>query len=583
MPRIFISYSRKDDVFARKLATSLSDLGADIWIDVKNIPAGMKWQNAIDQGLRLCEAMIVIITPDSMASNNVEDEWQFFRSEKKLIIPILLKPTSQIPYQLLSLQRIDFHAQLYNVALAKLVAELGKNGLILASSLPPAVLLTKPPSKGISYSRIIPIVVIVMLTTIIAVIVIVISQMNTPSNNEVVIQPTSMNTPSSTLPTSTSMQAAPCTITTFQVSPSESPQPVGTILTLQGEGTCRGNIPASRFSIDGGGYGEDASTGQQLETWTLTEGEHTICFEIAFGDWSAAARQCMEITGEAETMTTPTENGLGFSNDNPITNNGEWRQYIDQYTGTFSDIQMVLVPVGCFDMGYAGSSETDDRDVHEQCFEEPFWIARTETTNGQYGSASINDNPECNSVQAGPSIGQPTTPDGPNFPRDCISWTEALGFCESLDLRLPTEAEWEYAARGPSNWRYPWGNDFNENNAAVIFGVAPTGASPVDSYPDGASWVGALEMSGNMWEWTSSIYRPYPYVAEDGRESTENEGSSSADNATRRVVRGGGWDNTDENATSYNRSNGFFTTVWNSWGFRCARDFQPSDLETPTP
>jgi hypothetical protein len=75
MARIFLSYSRKDEPFARRLAAALSNMGADIWIDVEDIPAGMKWSSAIQQGLDEGDLLIVVITPDSMASRNVEDEW----------------------------------------------------------------------------------------------------------------------------------------------------------------------------------------------------------------------------------------------------------------------------------------------------------------------------------------------------------------------------------------------------------------------------------------------------------------------------------------------------------------------------
>jgi hypothetical protein len=121
MPRIFISYSRKDEEFTRKLASSLSDLGADIWIDVKDIPAGMKWSTAIQDGLKQCELMIVIITPDSMSSRNVEDEWQYFLDKGKEVVPVLWKPADDIHFQLSRIQYIDFHNQDYNLALDQLL------------------------------------------------------------------------------------------------------------------------------------------------------------------------------------------------------------------------------------------------------------------------------------------------------------------------------------------------------------------------------------------------------------------------------------------------------------------------------
>lgn len=108
MDQVFISYSRTDEAFARKLAAWISKtLDIEIWIDIDDIPPGMKWSQAIQQGLDLCQVMIVIITPDSMASRNVEDEWQYFLDSRKPIIPLLLK-SADVPFQLRRIQYIDF-------------------------------------------------------------------------------------------------------------------------------------------------------------------------------------------------------------------------------------------------------------------------------------------------------------------------------------------------------------------------------------------------------------------------------------------------------------------------------------------
>src|SRR5260221_9236059 len=116
MSRIFISYSRQDQLFARRLATDLVGLGAELWLDVDDIPAGMNWSSAIQQGLDNCEAMIVVISPYSMSSKNVEDEWQYYLDHNKVIVPVYLQ-TSRMHFQLSRLQYIDFITSPYDVTL----------------------------------------------------------------------------------------------------------------------------------------------------------------------------------------------------------------------------------------------------------------------------------------------------------------------------------------------------------------------------------------------------------------------------------------------------------------------------------
>jgi len=189
-----------------------------------------------------------------------------------------------------------------------------------------------------------------------------------------------------------------------------------------------------------------------------------------------------------------------------VTANAEWEPFSRKFDG----IEMVRVPPGCFVMG-STYGRRDETPPHRICFEDRFWIDRYEVTNEQYGSA-------------GPFGGD-------QQPRTNITWFEAAEHCASRDARLPTEAEWEYAARGPDNLVYPWGDEMNE--AALIFDKnSPGSVSAVGSRPEGASWVDAHDMSGNAWEWVSSQYRPYPYRAEDGRENM-------TDRNARRVYRSG--------------------------------------------
>ena len=123
MAGIFISYSRKDEAFAYQLASALEQYGRDIWIDREDIHAGKNWSNAIQQGLDNADVMLIVLSPDSMASVNVTNEWQYFLDHGKTIIPVLLRPT-KVHFQIHRLQYIDFSTQPFADAFNQLQTEL---------------------------------------------------------------------------------------------------------------------------------------------------------------------------------------------------------------------------------------------------------------------------------------------------------------------------------------------------------------------------------------------------------------------------------------------------------------------------
>jgi formylglycine-generating enzyme required for sulfatase activity len=225
--------------------------------------------------------------------------------------------------------------------------------------------------------------------------------------------------------------------------------------------------------------------------------------------------------------------------------------------------EMVLVPAGCFTMGsseeewrYAyqlceaeqgvgGCQNTwyrDEMPQQEVCFEQPFLIDRMEVNNTQYGSG-----------------GRFTDPFDP---RDSLTWQEAQDFCASRGGRLPSEAEWEYAARGPQGGIFTWGDQFDPM-AANFQSNSQHMTTPAGMMQDSESWVGAYDMVGNVWEWTISFYRPYPYAEDDGRETTEPT------DGVLRVLRGGSFESLPTKLRSAYREVALPNYRSDEIGFRC--------------
>jgi formylglycine-generating enzyme required for sulfatase activity len=188
------------------------------------------------------------------------------------------------------------------------------------------------------------------------------------------------------------------------------------------------------------------------------------------------------------------------------------------------DVEMVEIPAGWFVMGSAETDADPDEQPAARVFVDRFWIDKLEITNRRY-QRCVDAGP-C-TVPVGPGLGNPSRVE---HPATILSWRQATAYCRWAGKRLPTEAEWEKAARGGDARRYPWGGAFEPGRANAGYTV---GLGGVGEHPAGASPYGVLDMAGSVWEWTSSLYRPYPYDASDGREDPDARGA--------RVNRGGSW------------------------------------------
>jgi formylglycine-generating enzyme required for sulfatase activity len=215
----------------------------------------------------------------------------------------------------------------------------------------------------------------------------------------------------------------------------------------------------------------------------------------------------------------------------------------------------VLVPGGSFELGTDDpAADVYSRPAHRVDVK-PFYIDTTEVTNAQY-KAFVDA-----TGRAAPQGWEGGAPKAgtEQLPVTYVSWADAAAYATWAGKRLPTETEWELAARGTDGRAFPWGPSFDatKGNLNKASGGAPVA---VGSFPDGKSPYGALDMVGNVWEWTSSDFSLYP-------------GSTAAPppRGSYKIIRGGAFDNVGENSAFYRGfqlSNERFPKI----GFRCAKD-----------
>ena len=218
-------------------------------------------------------------------------------------------------------------------------------------------------------------------------------------------------------------------------------------------------------------------------------------------------------------------------------------------------IEQVWVPSGSFRMGTADVSALEppywakrelesEQPQHEVFLSSGYWIDKYEVTNEAY-QAFVDDNgylteeywseegwtwlKQQNVEQLPIKCVQPEIAD---HPRVCVTWYEAEAYAHWRGGRLPTEAEWEYAARGPKSLVYPWGNIFDPHKANV---VDSKGLTPVGDYPEGVSWIGAHDMSGNAMEWVQD-WLDYDYYQKN--EQHDPQGSKTGNI---KIEKGGWW------------------------------------------
>ncbi len=463
MKKLFLSYSRKDLDFVEKLAEDFQQAGYDVWYDLTDLEGGDRWASAIQAAIDGCDAYVLVISPNSVASEWVEKEFIYANGQKKKIVPLSLE-RANLPLWLVNIHYIDIRGGHYKKNFPNILAAIETSEKSLPVPELAKGLSTLSPAwiGGIAAGIVLLLAVIFSLPALLG---------------------GSERTPAITATT----PAALPTLTPAPVTETAVPSPTSTV---------------------------------------------EIVTEVA---------------------ATPTLSSA-----------------ITDSKGT----EMLLVPAGTFKMS-CNEGVACVLPAHVVNLD-AFYIDKYEVTNAQYL--------ECELEQQCAPPKNPRFYDDKNYrnhPVVFVDWNMAVAYCAWRGARLPTEAEWEKAARGRESFSYPWGNKFDgallnfcdincenagaDRNSSDGYG----NTAPVGSFAGGVSPYGVYDMAGNVAEWIADWYDENYYAI------SPSANPLGPESGLYRVLRGGSFLGNRDAVLAYKREFLNPLTAYNYIGFRCVRDAIP--------
>lgn len=532
--RTFLSYSRANKEFALRLAKELKSEGFPVWLDQLDIPLGARWDVEVEKALIECEIFMIIITKDSISSENVLDEIGYAIDSGKRFLPVLLEKCN-IPLRLRRFQYVDFTSKSFDegVETAKdLLRTLNTQSTI--------------PRKDLADGE----------------------------QADPAMQPRGTQ---SVIPTTTTRLRREKMEQEIRFREEQAKL-------LQEKAELEKKLEEERSTHERVAAIRHQNVKPRSNRIGMLGFSALVVFAVGFAITRMMAKQA-SIEAPINTSTPSAENpvteeviaAIPVTADESATPTTEvtaaTRPPTEIATETISallpeirdekGVEMVLVPQGDFLMG-SDQGEPDEQPPHN-LFLDAFYIDKFEVTNRLY-KACVDD------VRCEPPRQTYFFAESPNriyygnsqydhYPVVYVDWNMAKAYCEWRDARLPTEAEWEKAARGTTGNTYPWGQGLDCQKANYQGCVNQT--SEVGVFKNGVSPYGAYDMTGNVWEWVADWYADNYYSISPGNNPSGPISGQS------RVLRGGSWPRFD--VTTYHRSN--FAPTYNTFdiGFRCAR------------
>lgn len=573
MTDVFISYSRTDGEFVRQLNNALKRRGHDTWVDWEDIPRGEQWLNEIYSGIENADTFLCVVSRHSLSSEICNDEIAYALARNKRVMPLILERIegevfNQVAGRWLTVSweeraRKNWDAIIHLNWLffndpAKFDQELDALVQAIETDQVHVKAHTRYLARALEWDRAGRKPSLLLIDDEINAAE---QWLNAADTEAKVPAPTSVHRDyiieSRAEETRQQERAAAQERRTRRLRTASAVLAVivvmaaaATLLAVASAAQSQAAREAAQTQI-----GVAQTERSQSEALRLTSEAQATRFAYE----QEHARLMLRRFGVVPTVSATLEPAALVARATAETQPTAFPTALQRVSGT----DMMRVPPGCFNMGSVIDSAAP---VHQICFDNAFWIDRLEVSRSQYNVCVL-------AGACGETADNPYSTRG-DQPINNVSWSNARAYCEWRGARLPTEPEWEYAARGPDSRIYPWGDQFNPDYLVYIgnsnFSTAPVGTQP----PESASWVGALDMAGNVWEWVSTAYSSadftvtyaYPYTVDDGREDL-----TATD--VRRVTRGGSFNDDENNPRSAHRGWLHPTEMTEGHqlvGFRCA-------------